>query len=120
MMASKSDEYKTGVKMITGLYILKILRKHPAYGNKIAEEIKERTQNLITPNPNSLYPLLRMMEEDGYITGEWDNPETRSKRIYTITKAGSLLVPVLQDKVKERFMERERKIAILRADLQLY
>jgi len=119
-MTLKSDEYKTGVKIITGLYILKILQNGSAYGNKMAEEIKERTQNLITPNPNALYPLLRKMEEDGYITGQWDNPGTHSKRVYTITDAGSSLVPVLQSKVKDRFMERERKIAILREDLQIY
>ena len=120
MMKSKSDEYKTGVKIITGLYILKILQNGSAYGNQMVEKIKERTQNLITPNPNALYPLLRKLEEDGYITGEWDNPETHSKRVYTITDTGSLLVPVLHNKVKERFAERERKIAILREDLQLY
>ncbi|WP_236639282.1 PadR family transcriptional regulator [Pelosinus sp. UFO1] len=120
MMTSKSDEYKTGVKIITGLYILKILKNGPAHGNKIATEIKERTQDLLTPNPNALYPLLRRLEEDGYITGEWDNPGTRSKRIYTITDAGSSLILVLEDKVKENFAQRERKIAILREDLQLY
>ena len=120
MMGSKSDEYKTGVKMITGLYILKILQKGPAYGNQMAEEIKERTQNLITPNPNALYPLLRKLEEDGYIAGEWENPETHSKHVYTITDTGCLLVTVLQNKVKERFIERQRKIAILREGLQLY
>ena len=120
MMKSKSDEYKTGVKIITALYILKILQNGPAYGNKMVKEIKARTQNLITPNPNALYPLLRRMEEDGYITGEWDNPETHSKRVYTITDAGSLLVPVLHNKVKDRCTEKERRIAILREDLQLY
>jgi len=57
---------------------------------------------------------------DGFITGQWDNPGTRSKRVYTITDAGSSLVPVLENKVKERLMERERKIAILREDLQIY
>ena len=119
-MKSKIDDYKTGVKMITGLYILKIIKNGPAYGNKIADEIKERTQQVIMPNPNALYPLLRKLEEDGYVTGEWDNPGTRSKRIYTITDAGSSLIPILQDKVKDRFLERERKIAILRKDLQLY
>ena len=120
MMTSKSDEYKTGVKIITGLYILKLLQNKPAYGNKMAEEIKKRTQNLIMPNPNALYPLLRKMEEDGYITGQWDNPGTHSKRVYTITETGSSLVPVLQERVKERLVERERRIAILREDLQLY
>jgi len=119
-MKSKIDEYKMGVKIINGLYILKILQNGPAYGNKMAEEIKERTQNVITPNPNALYPLLRKMEEDGYITGEWDNPSTRSKRVYTITDAGSSLVPILRDKVKEGIVERQRKLAILQENLQLY
>jgi PadR family transcriptional regulator PadR len=119
-MTSKTNEYKTGVKIITGLYILKILKNGPAYGNKISEEIKARTQSLLSPNPNALYPLLRKMEEDGYIIGEWNNPETHSKRVYTITDAGILLIPVLENKVKERLAERERKVAILREDLQLY
>jgi PadR family transcriptional regulator PadR len=119
-MTSKTDDYKTWVKIITGLYILKILKNGPAYGNKISEEIKVRTQNLLSPNPNALYPLLRKMEEGGYVIGEWNNPETHSKRIYTITDDGHLLIPILENKVKESFAERERKVAILREDLQLY
>lgn len=116
----KTDDYKTGVKIITGLYILKILKNGAAYGNKISEQIKMRTQNFLTPNPNALYPLLRKMEEDGYVTGEWNNPETHSKRIYTITNTGIALIVVLEDKVKKRFIKTEKQIAILREDLQLY
>ena len=119
-MTLKTDDYKTGVKIITGLYILKILKSGAAYGNKISEQIKMQTQNLLTPNPNALYPLLRKMEEDGYVTGEWNNPETHSKRIYTITNTGIALIPVLEDKVKKRFVQTEKQIAILREDLQLY
>ncbi len=116
-MTIKIDDYKTGVKIITGLYILKILKNGPAYGNKISEKIKVRTQNLYTPNPNALYPLLCKMEKDGYIIGMWDNPDTRSKRIYRITETGLLLMPALENKVREDLEERNRKIAILRKDL---
>lgn len=119
-MTTKHDDYRTGVKIITGLYILKILKNGPAYGNKISEAIKVRTQNLLSPNPNALYPLLRKMEEDGCVVGEWNNPSTHSKRIYTITDTGFLLIPVLENRVKEKFAERERRYRILREDLQLY
>ena len=118
-MTVKMDEYKTGIKIITGLYILKILKNGPAYGNKISEEIKLRTKNLFTPNPNALYPLLCKMEEDRYIVGVWNNPVTRSKRIYKITEAGLLSVPVLESRVREELEERGRKIAILREDVQV-
>lgn len=119
-MTIKTDDFKTGVKIIMGLYILKILQKRPAYGNKMSEEIKVRTQNLFTPNPNALYPLLCKMEEDGFITGAWDHAVTRGKRVYTITDAGLLLAPALENKVRESLAEQDRKIAILREDLEIY
>lgn len=114
---SLSNDPKTLVKIITGLYILKILRNGSAHGNKIAEEIRRRTQNSTTANPNGLYPLLRIMEDRGYIRGEWSNPDTRGKRIYTITESGIANISTLEAKVVERLNELEQKISILRKDL---
>lgn len=116
-MPTLSDDPKTWVKMITGLYILKILINGPAHGNKIADEIKRRTSQYVMPNPNALYPLLRIMEERGYIVGEWSNPEIRSKRVYTITGTGRESIASSERKVAGRLSEMERKIQILRKDL---
>jgi DNA-binding PadR family transcriptional regulator len=105
------------MRLVLGLYILKILQYGPAHGNKLAEEIKQRTQTAYTPNTNALYPLLRIMEEKRYLVGEWDSPVTRGKRIYTITEGGLARIPALEVMLEERLKLLEGKIAILRADL---
>jgi PadR family transcriptional regulator, regulatory protein PadR len=112
-----TEDYKTWVKMITGLYILDILERSPAHGNKIAEEIKSRTAGTLTSNPNALYPLLRVMEERNYIVGTWDNPDTRNRRVYTITETGVSYIPTLREKVAHRINEMQRKLEILHNDL---
>jgi DNA-binding PadR family transcriptional regulator len=117
VMRQVKSDLETQMRRILGLYILKILRQGPAYGNKLSIEIKQRTQDAFTPNTNALYPLLRKMEERGYITGEWESPDTRSKRIYTITDTGVAHIPELELKLQEQLRETERRIAILRADL---
>ncbi len=113
----RKSEYLGCVRLVLGLYILKILGQGPAHGNKMAEEIKRRTQNFYTPNTNALYPLLRIMEEKGYIVGEWDSPVTRGKRIYTVTAAGVARIPALEEMMAERLRQTEAKVAILRSDL---
>ena len=35
-----------------------------------------------------MYPLLRSLEADGPLAGEWEHPERRSRRFYRITDAG--------------------------------
>ncbi|HEY3424567.1 MAG TPA: helix-turn-helix transcriptional regulator [Negativicutes bacterium] len=106
------------MNLIIGLYILKILQDgSAAYGNKLAHEIKRRTQDAYTPNTNALYPLLRIMEERGYIVGEWDSLVTRGKRIFTITEVGIARIAPLEVMLEERIQEVERRMRILRADL---
>lgn len=116
-MPKKENNYTTLINLIIGLYILKILQHGPAYGNKIATEIKNRTQEAYTPNTNALYPLLRLLEERGYIVGEWDSPITRGKRIFTITEVGIARIKPLEVMMAERIQEVEKKMAILRRDL---
>ncbi len=116
-MAVRNNDYITWVKSFTGLYILIILEQGQAHGNKIAEVIKGRTLGTVSPNPNALYPLLRAMEERGYVVGNWDNPETRNKRVYSITEQGRAYIPILREKVQERINQAEQKLQILRKDL---
>lgn len=113
----RNSDFVSYIRLILGLYILKILQLGPAHGNKLAEEIKQRTKNTYTPNTNALYPLLRIMEEKNYIVGEWDSPHTRGKRIYTITQAGVARMPALKLMMEERLKQSEEKIAILKSDL---
>lgn len=70
------------------LLILHMVRKKPEYGNSIIKGITEMTSGVMSVSQNTVYPLLRRLEEKGYVTGAWENPETKSRRFYSITPAG--------------------------------
>ena len=48
----------------------------------------QMTQGVISVNPNTMYPLLRELEANKMIKGEWEHPDRRTRRFYKITKAG--------------------------------
>lgn len=70
------------------LYILHLLKEKSYYGNEIIEEIKFRLNNKWEPSPGMVYPLLRELEEEGYVTGWWEEPDKRSIRRYRLTDSG--------------------------------
>ncbi len=43
---------------------------------------------MLSVNPNTMYPLLRQLEGRGLIAGEWEHPERRTRRYYSLTDAG--------------------------------
>lgn len=70
------------------LYILHLLKDKDYYGNEIIEEIKDRLDNKWEPSPGMVYPLLRELEKEGYVTGRWEEPDKRSIRRYRLTHEG--------------------------------
>lgn len=70
------------------LYILHLLTEKSYYGNEIIEEIKIRLNYKWEPSPGMVYPLLRELEENNYISGWWQEPDKRSIRYYKITDEG--------------------------------
>ena len=70
------------------LYILHLLKEKSYYGNEIIDEIKTRLDDKWEPSPGMVYPLLRELEEEGYVTGWWDEPDKRSIRRYRLTEEG--------------------------------
>jgi len=70
------------------LLILHFVREEPEYGNRIMARIKEVSAGTMSVSPNTIYPLLRRLEEKGYVEGEWERPDTRSRRFYAITPSG--------------------------------
>lgn len=70
------------------LLILHLVRKKPEYGNSIIKGLSEMTSGVMGVSQNTVYPLLHRLEEKGYVTGEWENPDTKSRRYYTITPKG--------------------------------
>jgi PadR family transcriptional regulator PadR len=70
------------------LLVLHLLAGEPTYGNRLIESIEQLTQGAISVNPNTMYPLLREMEERGLVDARWEHPDRRTRRFYAITSAG--------------------------------
>ncbi len=47
------------------LLALHLIAREPAYGNRLIEEIEAITDGVISVNPNTIYPLLRDLEDAG-------------------------------------------------------
>ncbi|CAN5544274.1 hypothetical protein BH10ACT11_BH10ACT11_22130 [soil metagenome] len=73
---------------VVPLLVLHLIAAERAYGNKLIEEIESITEGVISVNPNTIYPLLRDLEARKMIKGEWEHPDRRSRRFYSITAAG--------------------------------
>jgi DNA-binding PadR family transcriptional regulator len=90
---------------LLSLFVLSLLAEKPRYGNDIMREIEERMQGKQGPNPGAVYPLLTAIENSGLVTGEWEDPDKRTRRIYRLTPDGydefERLKEVMRPKLEE-------------------
>jgi PadR family transcriptional regulator PadR len=70
------------------LLVLHLIAEGPSYGNQLMERIAGMTAGVLSVNPNTMYPLLRQLESRGLIAGEWEHPERRTRRYYSLTGEG--------------------------------
>lgn len=85
--------------------VLQMIAEEPRYGNEITKLIRQRTGGQWMANPGAMYPLLTQLEEEGFITGEWEDPRKRTMRVYSITPQGKLelarLIEIVRPKISE-------------------
>jgi PadR family transcriptional regulator, regulatory protein PadR len=88
--AGPGDPFTAGLRRreVLPLLVLHYISEGPSYGNQLMERISEVTAGVLSVNPNTMYPLLRQLEARGLIKGEWEHPERRSRRYYSITREG--------------------------------
>jgi PadR family transcriptional regulator, regulatory protein PadR len=75
-------------RAILPLLVLHLINEGPSYGNQLMERIGAMTAGVLSVNPNTMYPLLRELEGRGFIEGQWEHPERRSRRYYALTDSG--------------------------------
>src|SRR3954471_9836169 len=73
---------------ILPLLVLHFMKQGPSYGNQLMERISSVTEGVLSVNPNTMYPLLRQLEERGLSEGSGEHPERRSRRYYSLTGEG--------------------------------
>jgi DNA-binding PadR family transcriptional regulator len=94
---SESEILETHLQELRrGTIVLACLRllATPGYGYGLLEELGERG---FPTDANTLYPLLRRLEKQGYLTSEWNTDESRPRKFYRTTTAGSRLAVSLTD-----------------------
>jgi DNA-binding PadR family transcriptional regulator len=75
-------------KTIFPVLVLHLVREQPDHGYGLMQRVDALCGDLIAVNTNKIYPLLRRLEERGFLTASWDHPTKRSRRIYSITAQG--------------------------------
>jgi PadR family transcriptional regulator, regulatory protein PadR len=68
--------------------ILHLIAQRPDHGYGLMQRTAELCGDLLAVNTNTVYPLLRRLEERGFVTASWEHPTKRSRRVYAITKLG--------------------------------
>lgn len=76
-------------KTLLPVLVLHLLAERPDHGLGLMQRIDALCRGLLAVNTNSMYPLLRRLEERGFLAGEWEHPSKRSRRFYRLTLEGN-------------------------------
>jgi len=70
--------------------ILAVLDTGPRHGYGIAREVERLSDQALRMKEGTLYPALRVLEQDGLIVGTWQSQEKGADRkVYALTEAGT-------------------------------
>jgi DNA-binding PadR family transcriptional regulator len=72
------------------LLVLQFLSVTPMHGYKIITSIRQNFG--VYFGPSTIYPMLGILEEKGYIKSQWDLNSDRPKKVYALTPEGSNLL----------------------------
>ena len=91
-MSKSTIQLKKGVIEIL---ILKLLSQEKMYGYQLLQELDRRSNGIFKMKEGTLYPVLYRLEDDGFITSLWEEPDRNSpdkrpvpRKYYQITKSG--------------------------------
>lgn len=95
MGMSERDDIETHRQELRrGTLVLACLRmlRSPGYGYGLLEQLDAAG---FPADANTLYPLLRRLEKQGYLTSEWNTDEARPRKFYRTSEAGDRLADTL-------------------------
>jgi PadR family transcriptional regulator PadR len=73
----------------TTMLILKLIEQVDMYGYQMIESLAKRSNNIFALKAGTLYPLLRNLEEQGFVSSYEKNVDTaRVRKYYSITPKG--------------------------------
>lgn len=82
------QELRRGTAVVASLAAL----RSPGYGYGLLQTLADAG---ITVDANTLYPLLRRLEDQGLLTSEWDTTESRPRKVYRTSADGERMLDAL-------------------------
>ncbi len=90
VVAQHLQELRRGTVVVACLATLRT----PGYGYALLETLGDAGFGV---DANTLYPLLRRLEKQGLLVSEWNTDDTRPRKFYRTSEAGSQLLTTLRD-----------------------
>lgn len=82
----------TRIELLQGtldLLILRVLLFGPAHGHAVAKQIQHMSQDVLQVETGSLYPALHRLEDQGWITAQWElSDKGKRAKFYRLTAQG--------------------------------
>lgn len=100
-------------------YVLYILSLGATNGNDISHKIGINTKGLWVPSTGGIYPLLKKFEKQGLVEGNWDDPEKKFQKIYSLTEEGYKELENKKQLLKGKIEESLKVFQIIYKDLYL-
>ncbi|KQO42801.1 PadR family transcriptional regulator [Aeromicrobium sp. Leaf245] len=82
------QELRRGTVVVASLAAL----REPGYGYGLLQTLADAGFSV---DANTLYPLLRRLEDQGLLTSEWDTTESRPRKVYRTSRDGEQLLAAL-------------------------
>lgn len=79
------QELRRGTVVVASLVAL----RRPGYGYALLQRL---TEHGFPVDANTLYPLLRRLEDQGLLTSEWNTEESRPRKFYRTSPDGEALL----------------------------
>ena len=108
----KSGEKRDLLPGTLEVLILKTLTRGRLHGYGVAQQIRQRSDEVLQVEEGSLYPALQRLQLKGLVESEWDTSETgRRARFYRLTAEGRRFLAAEVNQF-DRLLEAIRRVLL--------
>ena len=88
------------VRNLLDIQILRLIKTEPMWGYKIKKQAEAKFD--VKLRHGALYPLLKSLEEKGFVTSQKQQQKGRTRKTYTITQKGEQYLKTYRNVLREQ------------------
>ncbi|MEE4195416.1 MAG: PadR family transcriptional regulator [Anaerolineae bacterium] len=95
---------KLSAELRRGLIVLVVMSqlKEAEYGYSLLKKLETKGYSI---TQDTLYPLLRRLEKQGYVSSDWKVDEPRPRRYYQLNGLGEAVFTALREEWQDQFVQ---------------